>query len=364
MISVENKNTNKLKHLFIGWSTGLDSTTLLYHALEDGFEIHPLCFVYNERSYLEYLNALNFWSSELQDKNVHKPILIDVRDNYPTSNKFAEQMNKRFDLKHYFPCRNLLFASYLATYADYYSTLNNLDEVYIGLGIHRHECYNQYWDITKDFAENLQNLLSLNYSTKIKVYTPFVNWTKKDIVQMALKLKVPYKKTFTCYEPIIEETNSKYIIIPCKKCQACIERQHLSGIEDINDYILEVPKRTKKVVINKKIGGYGLSNEVIIWLYEQGDEHIAVFKYDEKWKDFEDGIIIENNGIKYILFDEHNKETRDCPLLVKCVELFKEKSNNQFSHLKVVEIPEDIEYIVEEGDTGIEWIAENHRIWR
>ncbi len=36
--------------------------------------------------------------------------------------------------------------------------------------------------------------------------------------------------------------------------------------------------------------------------------------------------------------------------------------NQNFAKLKVVEIPDDVDWEVENYD-GIEWIAEKHRIW-
>jgi hypothetical protein len=48
--------------------------------------------------------------------------------------------------------------------------------------------------------------------------------------------------------------------------------------------------------------------------------------------------------------------------LVQIVEELGEKANGFAAELKVVEIPEDVEYTVEEYD-GIEWVAEVHRTW-
>jgi len=45
------------------------------------------------------------------------------------------------------------------------------------------------------------------------------------------------------------------------------------------------------------------------------------------------------------------------------VEELGEKANGQCADLKIVEIPDDVEYEIEEYD-GVEWVAENHRTWR
>lgn len=88
-----------------------------------------------------------------------------------------------------------------------------------------------------------------------------------------------------------------------------------------------------KVVINKCYGGYGLSEKAYNYL----------------------GIEWDNYG--YCFNDD-----RSNPQLVKCVEELGEAANGELSELKVVEIPDDVEWTIGEYD-GIEWVAEVHRIW-
>lgn len=54
---------------------------------------------------------------------------------------------------------------------------------------------------------------------------------------------------------------------------------------------------------------------------------------------------------------------RDDPLLVQAVEELGKEANTKISDLKVVEIPDDVEWEIEEYD-GSEWVAEKHRVWR
>jgi translation initiation factor 2 alpha subunit (eIF-2alpha) len=84
----------------------------------------------------------------------------------------------------------------------------------------------------------------------------------------------------------------------------------------------------KKIVINRCYGGFGLSYDALQAL-----------------------------GIE----SEHDIE-RDDPKLVAVVESMGNKANCRFSELKVVEIPEDVQYFIDEYD-GIECIRENHRVW-
>lgn len=53
---------------------------------------------------------------------------------------------------------------------------------------------------------------------------------------------------------------------------------------------------------------------------------------------------------------------RDDPVLVQVVRELGNAANSRFSNLKIVEIPADVEWQIEEYD-GQEWVAEKHRTW-
>ena len=84
-----------------------------------------------------------------------------------------------------------------------------------------------------------------------------------------------------------------------------------------------------KIVINSCYGGFGLSEEALKYI-----------------------------GIK----DCYDIERND-PRLIECVRELGEKADSRCAKLKIVEIPDDVEWQVEEYD-GIEWIAEKHETWR
>jgi hypothetical protein len=91
------------------------------------------------------------------------------------------------------------------------------------------------------------------------------------------------------------------------------------------------PRKAKdmKVVINKCYGGFSLSEKACKELGLKGPySHIE----------------------------------RNDPRLVEVVELLGKESWGDCAELKVVEIPDDVEYEIEEYD-GTEWIAEVHRMW-
>lgn len=54
---------------------------------------------------------------------------------------------------------------------------------------------------------------------------------------------------------------------------------------------------------------------------------------------------------------------RDNPVLVRLVEEMGEDADGVYAALKVVEIPDEVNWCIENYD-GMEWVAERHRTWR
>lgn len=140
-----------------------------------------------------------------------------------------------------------------------------------------------------------------------------------------------------------------------------------------------------KVVINTCYGGFGLSNKAYEKLIEWG---VPVQKYTKEERDPKTHLIIPQpaNGEKVIfdreltpkgtddLNDLYYKYTHDRyweiwlssershPLLIRVVEELGAEANGSYAELKVVEIPDNVEYEIAEYD-GQEHIAERHRTW-
>ena len=107
----------------------------------------------------------------------------------------------------------------------------------------------------------------------------------------------------------------------------------------------------RKIVINKCYGGFGLSDSARRALAQIKDVK-EINNYD-----------IPRSSIKTLLVDGGEYElSRDDPDLVAVVESMGKSSWGDYAHLKIVEIPEDVVWVVKEYD-GMEHIAEVHRIW-
>jgi hypothetical protein len=89
-----------------------------------------------------------------------------------------------------------------------------------------------------------------------------------------------------------------------------------------------------KVVINNCFGGFSLSEK-------------GLARYNE----------LANKNAQYYFDIERND-----PFLVQVVEELGKKAGGDYSVLKIVDIPDDVSWYIEEYD-GMETIHETHRTW-
>ncbi len=70
-------------------------------------------------------------------------------------------------------------------------------------------------------------------------------------------------------------------------------------------------------------------------------------------------IVINNK----ILVDDHDEdENRSCPILIQVIEELGEEASNKVANIKIVDIPDNTDYEIEECD-GWESVAEKRRSW-
>ena len=113
----------------------------------------------------------------------------------------------------YVPGRNLIFVSYAVSYAEAIGA----DAVFIGA--HQMD-YSNYPDCRSEFFDTLRD--AVRYGTKsgveghqVKIETPVIDRTKKEIVEIGYRLDVPFELTWSCYKNGNE---------PCGKCESCLFR--------------------------------------------------------------------------------------------------------------------------------------------
>ena len=125
---------------------------------------------------------------------------------------YAEQLDETGGqtVSTYVPFRNGLFLSTAASIAL------SKDCGVIYYGAHSDDAAgNAYPDCSDVFNEAMAKAVYEGSGRVLKIEAPFVKWNKKDIVGEGLRLKVPYRLTWSCYEG-----NDK----PCMACGTCRDR--------------------------------------------------------------------------------------------------------------------------------------------
>lgn len=139
-----------------------------------------------------------------------------------------------------------------------------------------------------------------------------------------------------------------------------------------------------KIVINACHGGFGLSHKAIVRYLEILDKKVWI-EEDEDWEgQFNYWLVPKEERLHdresdfWDLTDEekktYNKTWREQNFsdreifrgdtaLIQVVEELGTDANGRYSELKIVEIPDDVEWQIAEYD-GLEWVAEKHRTWR
>jgi hypothetical protein len=113
-----------------------------------------------------------------------------------------------------------------------------------------------------------------------------------------------------------------------------------------------------KVVINRCFGGFGLSQEALRELQELDDKLVTTHWEVEYGHSDE----VPPMEALWLVEDEGCHTFRANLNLVEVVEKLGTLANGGHSDLKIVEIPDDVDYEICEHD-GDEWVAEAHRTW-
>ena len=119
-----------------------------------------------------------------------------------------------------------------------------------------------------------------------------------------------------------------------------------------------------KVVINECHGGFGLSTLAFTKLIEKGWK-TTTFNEEGNFEDPNADIVVAKGSLwgDYGFVQYSNSQSiRSHPDVIHVVEQLGKEANGRFAELKIVEIPDDIEWEIEEYD-GIESVVEKHRRW-
>lgn len=221
-------------------SGGLDSATVLYWAIDKGYQPQALIFSYGQRHSREINSAkalckktrvpfhvisikLPWQGSSLLDKKTALPKVVSVKNigsHIPST---------------YVPGRNTLFLSYGLSYAEAVGA----GAVMIGANALD---YSGYPDCRPDFITAMSKVFKLGTKAgrqgrPIKIVAPLLKLSKAQIIKLGNKLGAPYQLTWSCY------SGGKR---PCGNCDSCLLRAKGFKEARVEDPAIIKPQRREE----------------------------------------------------------------------------------------------------------------------
>ena len=199
-------------------SGGLDSTTCVAIAKDQGFELYGLTINYGQKHIFELESAKSIASYfDIKNHTIIDINLAQFGGSALTSSMNVPKNRNMSDMNGipvtYVPARNTVFLSIALAKAE---TVNAFD---IFIGVNALD-YSGYPDCRPAFISQFEKLANLATKDavekrgKYKIHTPLINLTKSKIIKKGLDLNVDYSMTSSCYDP----TDKGY---PCGLCDAC-----------------------------------------------------------------------------------------------------------------------------------------------
>ena len=203
-------------------SGGLDSTTLLAMAREQGYRLCGMTFRYGQRHHQE-LDAAKRVAAYFQVQE-HRIVDIDLRAFGGSALTADITVPKGDDVSPsteipvtYVPARNTIFLSYALAWSE----VLEIGDIFIGVNA---VDYSGYPDCRPEFiaafeqTANLAIKAAVDVTVCVSIHTPLMYLTKGEIIKAGLKIGVDYSLTHTCYDPTPDG-------LACGRCDSCLLRK-------------------------------------------------------------------------------------------------------------------------------------------
>lgn len=214
-----------MKKAVVVFSGGMDSTTLLYKVIDEGYDACTISFDYGQKHKKE-LDFAQQTCHELGVKNII--VSLEVLNSLAPSaltrkewdvpeGHYADENMKQTVV----PNRNMVMLSLATSYAI------SKKARFLFYGVHSGD-HAIYPDCRPDFYSRMRAAIMRADWHEVLLKAPFIMMDKGDIVIEGKKLKVNYKLTWTCYQGKEKA---------CGKCGSCVERLEAFEKADMRDPI-------------------------------------------------------------------------------------------------------------------------------
>lgn len=225
-------------------SGGIDSSTTLAVALNEGYEAYALTIDYGQRHRHE-VDASRAIAQDLGARS-HAVVRVELdriadsaltgHSGVPRSRAPEEIVSGGGIPDTYVPARNTVFLSLALAWAE---SLGDAD-VFIGANA---VDYPGYPDCRPEYLEAFEEVAALGTRCgveghRIRIAAPLVRMSKAEIIALGTELGVDFSLTSSCYDPVGSE------VLACGECDSCVLRRkgfRDSGIEDPTHYAPDGP---------------------------------------------------------------------------------------------------------------------------
>ena len=197
-------------------SGGVDSAVTLYMAKQD-YEIEALIFDYGQRAQKEIECAKKVAEAAEVPFKILKislpwkgSALLDIGEEIPEG-----ELSEGGEIPGtYVPGRNIIFLSFAVSFAE------AIGARAVFIGAHQLD-FSNYPDCREEFFKSFQKTIKRgtkrgSEGREIRIVTPVIDKTKKEIVEEGNILGVPFEYTWSCY---------KEGEAPCGVCESCLFRE-------------------------------------------------------------------------------------------------------------------------------------------
>jgi 7-cyano-7-deazaguanine synthase len=213
-------------------SGGLDSSTVLAMAKQQGFDCYTLSFDYGQRHRSELIAAAQV--SESMQVEAHKVVSLDLGTIggsalTDTNIDVPEYETTGIPIT-YVPARNTVFLSIALGWAE----VLGANDIFVGVNA---VDYSGYPDCRPDYINAFEQMANLATKAgvegnKLSVHAPLIDMTKGQIIQAGIKIGVDYSVTVSCYQADEEGA-------ACGVCDSCrLRKQGFidAGVKDPTRY--------------------------------------------------------------------------------------------------------------------------------
>jgi 7-cyano-7-deazaguanine synthase len=207
-------------------SGGIDSATALYMTKREVEEIYTLNMVYTQTfdSEAEASKRLAAAAQVKEHVTIYLPFYKDLERRYRPSP--STEITTA-----YVPARNIVFYGIAAAYAETLSARrvifgSNSDDA------------KELPDARPEFVKLMNELVRIgtkagHEGASIDVVNPLIDYSKNEVLRLALKLNVPLELTWSCYEDAST---------PCGTCRGCRTREKAFQEIGVRDPLTNTPK--------------------------------------------------------------------------------------------------------------------------